>query len=149
MRTPNRSIRTGAMLLSFVALAARPAAAADALTQAQARAAIEPFYKALSAATGDEIAALVKQAASPQWLSCGGNDACRNRDEVIGGIVGLHRAVPDLKWEIRDVLVAGNAVIVRGEASGTPRGEFMDVGFAGKGFKVMSIDVHTIEGGRM
>jgi predicted ester cyclase len=60
----------------------------------------------------------------------------------------LHDAIPDLQ-EIKEVLVAGDRAIVRGEASGTPSGEFMGVSHAGKAFKVMSIDVHTIAGGKM
>ena len=32
------------------------------------------------------------------------------------------RAIPDLKWEIKEVLISGNHVIVRGEATGTPAG---------------------------
>jgi predicted ester cyclase len=44
---------------------------------------------------------------------------------------------------------AGNQVTVRGEAAGTPAGEFMGVPHSGKSFKLMSIDVHTLEGGKM
>jgi predicted ester cyclase len=71
------------------------------------------------------------------------------RDEVIGGIAQRLKSVPDLKWEIRDVQVSGNQVTVRGEATGTPAGEFMGALHSGKSFKVMSIDVHTLEGGKM
>jgi predicted ester cyclase len=38
---------------------------------------------------------------------------------------------------------------VRGEATGTPAGEFMGAAPTGKSFKMMSIDVHTLEGGKM
>jgi hypothetical protein len=38
---------------------------------------------------------------------------------------------------------------VRGEATGTPAGEFMGARHTGKSFKLMSIDVHTFEGGKM
>ena len=40
-------------------------------------------------------------------------------------------------------------MVVRGEAGGMPRGDFMGTSYSGKSFKVMSIDVHTVEGGRM
>jgi ferredoxin-nitrate reductase len=43
----------------------------------------------------------------------------------------------------------GDRVIVRSEASGTPAGEFFGVPHGGKSFKLMSIDVHTIEGGKI
>ncbi len=114
-----------------------------------ARAAVAPFYKALNAAFAADSADLIRQATAPGWVSCRGNEACNSRDEVIAGVAARLKSVPDLKWEIRDVLVAGNVVTVRGEATGTPSGDFFGAPHSGKSFKVMSIDVHTIEGGKM
>ena len=39
------------------------------------------------------------------WVSCGTNDVCGAREQVIAAIVGRHKAIPDLKWEIKEVLV--------------------------------------------
>ena len=47
------------------------------------------------------------------------------------------------------MLVSGNQVTIRSEATGTPAGEFMGAPYSGKSFKLMSIDVHTLEGGKM
>jgi predicted ester cyclase len=55
----------------------------------------------------------------------------------------------NLKWQIKEVLVSGNQVTVRGEATGTPAGEFMGAPHNRKSFKLMSIDVHTLEGGKI
>jgi predicted ester cyclase len=125
-----------------------PAAHAEMSPEA-ARAAVAPFYKALNAAFAPDSADLIRQATAPAWVSCRGNDACNSRDEVIAGVAARLKSVPDLKWEIKDVLVAGNEVTVRGEATGTPSGEFFGAPHTGKSFKLMSIDVHTIEGGKM
>jgi len=125
-----------------------PAAHAEMSPEA-ARAAVAPFYKALNAAFAQDSADLIRQATAPAWVSCRGNDACNSRDEVIAGVAARLKSVPDLKWEIKDVLVAGNEVTVRGEATGTPAGEFFGAPHTGKSFKLMSIDVHTIEGGKM
>jgi predicted ester cyclase len=114
-----------------------------------ARASVAPFYKALNAEFAKDSPDLVRQSTAPQWVSCRGNDVCNSRDEVIAGIGQRLTSVPDLKWEIREVLVAGNQVTVRGEATGTPAGEFMGAPHTGKSFKLMSIDVHTLEGGKM
>ena len=141
--------RALALSLSGLTLVSASANAAYPLTEGQARTIIAPFYRALNASTGDEVQALVVQATAADWVSCSGNDTCRPRDQVVGGIASLHHAIPDLKWEIKEVLVAGDRAIVRGEASGTPSGEFMGASHAGKAFKVMSIDVHTIAGGKM
>ena len=142
--------RLSTVLFVFAAAAASAfpsITGAQALSNQQARAVIAPFYKALSA--GNDPIALMKQAASPDWTSCSGNDSCRPRDQVSVAIAGLHKSVPDLKWEIKEVLVSGDRVIVRGEATGTPAGPFMGVSGSGKSFRIMSIDVHTIKDGKM
>jgi predicted ester cyclase len=123
-------------------------ARAEISTEA-ARDSVAPFYKALNAEFANESAELIKQSTAPQWISCRGNDICNSRDEVIAGIGQRLKSVPDLKWEIKEILVSGNQVTVRGEATGTPAGEFMGAPHTGKSFKLMSIDVHTLEGGKM
>jgi predicted ester cyclase len=128
----------------LVTLAARAEPGAEA-----ARASVAPFYKALNAEFAKESAELIRQATAPEWVSCRGNDICNSRDEVIAGVGQRLKSVPDLKWEIKDVLVSGNQVTVRGEATGTPAGEFMGAPYSGKSFKLMSIDVHTLEDGKM
>jgi predicted ester cyclase len=119
------------------------------LSAEAARASVAPFYKALNAEFANDSPELIKQSTAPQWVSCRGNDICNTRDEVIAGIGRRLKSVPDLKWEIKEILVSGNQVTVRGEATGTPAGEFMGAPHSGKSFKLMSIDVHTLEGGKM
>jgi predicted ester cyclase len=92
---------------------------------------------------------VLRQATAPEWVSCETDDVCGTREQVIAAIVGRHKAIPDLKWEIKEVLVSGNRITVRGEATGTPAGEFMGVPHGGKSFRLMSIDVHTIEAGKL
>jgi SnoaL-like polyketide cyclase len=125
-----------------------PVAQAE-MTAEAARAAVAPFYQALNAEFAEDSPDLIRQATAPEWVSCRGNDACNSRDEVIAGVGARLKSVPDLKWQIKDVLVSGSQVIVRGEASGTPAGDFFGAVHTGKSFKVMSIDVHTIEAGKM
>lgn len=122
---------------------------AQSITPEQARAAIAPFYDALNAAPGKDVSALIESATSPEWVSCNSNNTCSPRDKVMGAIAGFGKAIPDLKWEIKELLVAGDRVIVRGEASGTPAVPFMGVPHSGKSFRIMSIDVHTIKDGKM
>ena len=119
------------------------------LSAEAARVSVAPFYKALNAEFANDSPELIKQSTAPQWVSCRGNDICNTRDEVIAGIGQRLKSVPDLKWIIKEVLVSGNQVTVRGEATGTPAGEFMGAPHSGKSFKLMSIDVHTLEGGKM
>jgi hypothetical protein len=111
-----------------------------------ARVAVAPFYKALNAENAGESADLIRQATG---VSCRGNNDCNSRDQVIAGVGQRLKSVPDLKWEIKEITVAGNQVTVRGEATGTPAGEFFGAPHSGKSFRLMSIDVHTLEGGKM
>ena len=125
------------------------AAARAEISVEAARASVAPFYKALNAEFARDSADLVKQATTPDWVSCRGNEDCNTRDQVIAGIGQRLKSVPDLRWEIKEVLVSGNQVTVRGEATGTPAGEFMGAPHSGKSFRLMSIDVHTLDNGRM
>lgn len=133
--------------LATVAVMASPASAQ--VTEESARASLAPFYKALNAAYVNDAPDLIKQSTTQDWVTCRGNDLCNTREEVIAGIAPRLKAIPDLKWEIKEVLVSGNRAIVRGEATGTPAGNLMGTATNGKSFKLMSIDVHTIEGGKI
>jgi predicted ester cyclase len=53
-----------------------------------------------------------------------------------------------LRWTIKDILVSGDQIVVRGEASGTPMRELFGAQPTGKSFRTMSIDVFTVKGGK-
>src|SRR5215475_2816818 len=130
--------RIAATFLSviFAAPAAHAGMSAD-----EARAAVAPFYKALNAEFASDSPDLIREATAPEWVSCRTNEICNTRDEVIAGVGARHKSVPDLKWQIKDVLVSGDQVTVRGEATGTPDADFFGAAPTGKSFRVMSIDV--------
>jgi len=138
-----------AALGTLLAAALAAAAARAEMSPDAARAILAPFYQALNAEFAGESADLIRQATAPEWTSCGGNEACTTRDKVIAGIAARLKSIPDLKWQIKDVLISGDQVTVRGEATGTPAGEFFGATHTGKSFKVMSIDVHTLRDGKM
>lgn len=118
-------------------------------TQGAATTAVLQFYAALSGAGDADTATLLLRITAPDWVSCGANDGCRARDDVISAIIARRKAVPDLKWTVRDVLVTGNRIVVRGQATGTPTGNFMSVPYSGKSFDIMSIDMHTVQDGKI
>ena len=133
----------------IAAFAFSGSAASAQTAEESARATLVPFYKALNAANVQEAPELIKQSTTPEWVTCRGNDLCNTRDEVMAGVGQRLKAIPDLKWEVKEVLVSGDHVIVRGEATGTPAGELMGTPTNGKSFKLMSLDVHTLEGGKI
>jgi predicted ester cyclase len=57
--------------------------------------------------------------------------------------------IPDMMFEIKEVLVAGDRVVVRGEVTGTPSGDLFGVPHSGKSFRIMAVDIQTIRDGRI
>jgi hypothetical protein len=134
----------GVALIAALALPASAQSTAEGIPES-----LTLFYDALSAAPRKDVPGLIRRATASDWVSCGCNDICGAREQVIAAIAARHASIPDLKWTIRDVLVSGNRVVVRGEATGTPAGDFNGVPYGGKSFRIMSIDVHTMEAGRI
>jgi len=146
---PGRFAGPIVLALAVTATAAADPAAASTLSPEQARSIVTPLYEALNAAPGRDAAALVLGATAPEWVSCSGNDRCSPREKAAAGIAGFSKAVPDLRWEIKELWVSGDRVIVRGEATGTPSGAFMGVPHGGRSFRVLSIDIHQVRDGKI
>jgi steroid delta-isomerase-like uncharacterized protein len=74
----------------------------------------------------------------------------KSKAQLIGQVAGFWNLMPDMKWEIKDMVQEGNQVVVRCEFSATPNGSFMGMDLDGsKSFKIMSMDMHTIENGQL
>lgn len=114
-----------------------------------ARRLIDPFYDALNRPATKDVAALVTSVAAPTWRSYSGETQSKGREEFIAQAVGFGKAIPDLTWTIREVLVTGDRIVVRSEAAGTPAGDLFGVPHAGRSFSIMTIDIHTVEDGRL
>jgi predicted ester cyclase len=54
-----------------------------------------------------------------------------------------------LKFDIKEVLVAGDRIIVRGEITGTPARDLFGLPPTGKNFHIMAIDIQTIRDGKI
>jgi predicted ester cyclase len=54
-----------------------------------------------------------------------------------------------MRFEIKELFVAGDRVIVRGEATGTPAADFLGTPHTGRQFRIMTIDILTIRNGRI
>ena len=114
-----------------------------------ARALVAPFYEALNTPAAKDVKALIEGVASPEWRSFAGETASKGREEFIAQVMGFGKLLPDLAWEIKEVFVDGDRVIVRSEARGTPAGDFMGVPHGGKKFAIMTLDVHTVANGKL
>jgi len=79
-----------------------------------------------------------------------GSVESKSKEQLIGQIGFFWKLIPDLKWEPQDIISNGNKYVVRSIASGTPKGDFMGFPADGtKSFKIMTIDIHTIENGQI
>ena len=126
-----------------------PRMSAGTLTVEQARAITAPLYEALNQPAQKDVAALLAQAALPDYRSYHTNEESLSRDQLAEVFKGMGKAIPDLRWTVLDIQVIRDQVIVRGEATGTPTGEFWGAAPTGKSFKTMAIDVFTVRNGKL
>jgi predicted ester cyclase len=71
------------------------------------------------------------------------------RETSIKLVSNFASTIPDTKFEIREVLVAGDRGIVGGEVTGTPSGELFGVPHSGNSFRIMAVDIQTIRDGKI
>jgi ketosteroid isomerase-like protein len=132
-------------------LAGVSAASAQSLTDAQARAIIAPWYALFNVASRGDVKATQEQVLTPDYETCSGYlpTECWGRDTSIKVVSSFSNSIPDMKFDIKEVLVAGDRVIVRGEVTGTPAGELFGAPHTGKSFRIMAIDIQTIKDGKI
>ena len=126
-------------------------ASAQSLTEEQARAVIAPWYRLFNQPVSGDMRTLQEQVLTADYESCWGYlpGECWGREASIKVVGGFARSIPDMKFEIKEVLVAGDRVIVRGEVTGTPAGDLFGVPHTGKSFRIMAIDIQTIQDGKI
>lgn len=74
----------------------------------------------------------------------------KNKEALIAQINGFWKLMPDMRWEIQDMVQEGNRVVVRSLFSASPKGNFMGMELDGtKSFKTMAMDMHTVENGQI
>lgn len=71
------------------------------------------------------------------------------RETSIKVVSNFADTIPDMTFEVKEVLVAGDGVVVRGEVSGTPSGDLFGVPHSGKSFRIMAVDIQTIRDGKI
>ena len=109
------------------------------------------FYDFLSNPASEKAASAFKAATADEWQSIGDySGASKNRDQFMGQVGGFFsKLMPDLKWEVQEMIQEGDQVVVRSRATGTPNGPLFGVDGMGKSFDILTIDIHTIEDGKI
>lgn len=119
------------------------------LTKESALALIAPFYDSLTSPGSKPVADNIRSVTAESWRSYASETQSKGRDEFIMQVQGFGKVLPDLHWEIKEVIVSENRIVVRSEASGTPAGDFMGIAHSGKRFRIMAIDIHTVVDGKL
>lgn len=140
-------IRTLSAVASIAVLSIGNAQSQD-LSEQQARAIVAPLYKNFNVPQGN-VADNLKNGVTPDWKSCVNDTQCRDIEESTKSFSGLAKMLPDLKLEIKEIVTRGDKIVVRGQMSATPAGDFFAVPHTGKSFKVMTVDIHTIKDGKI
>jgi len=140
-----------AQLVATAVLTLPLIASAQSLTEAQARAAIASWYALFNQPVQGDMRTLQEHVLTADYESCWGYlpGECWGRETSIKVVGGFAKSIPDMKFDIKEVLVAGDRVIVRGEVTGTPAGELFGVPHTGKSFRIMAIDIQTIKDGKI
>lgn len=108
------------------------------------------FYDLLSNPGGTTQAEAFQAATSENWESIGDySGRNKNREAFLGQMGGFAKLVPDLKFAVQEMHQEGDTVIVRSRATGTPAAPFFGVDGQGRSFDIMTIDIHTLEDGKI
>jgi ketosteroid isomerase-like protein len=144
-------IKLALLSLAAALLTGASAISAQGLSEGQARTIIAPWYSLFNVASRGDVKAIQEQVLTADYESCSGYlpGECWGRDTSIKVVGNFANSIPDMKFEIKEMLVAGDRVIVRGEVSGMPAGDLFGVPHTGKSFKIMAIDIQTIKDGKI
>lgn len=79
-----------------------------------------------------------------------GSAGSKTKEQLVGQLGFFWNLVPDLKWEIQEIINTKDRYVVRSIATGTPKGDFMGTPTDGsKSFKILTIDIHTVKDGKI
>lgn len=117
---------------------------------AAGKALVTPFYTALTLPGERDVGALIEGATTGDWASFGGDaQPPKSREAFIGQVRGFGKLIPDLRWEVQEVLPVGDRIVVRSRVTGTPVGPLFGVDGRGRSFDILAIDIHTVVDGKL
>lgn len=114
------------------------------------KATVKVFYDFLSNPASENHVAAFNDVIAEDWESIGDySGKTKSGAELIGQMGGFAQLIPDLNWAVEEMIQGDNRVIVRGRATGTPAGPLFGIDGNGRSFEIMSIDIHTVEDGKI
>ncbi|MFI5845104.1 ester cyclase [Catenuloplanes sp. NPDC051500] len=70
------------------------------------------------------------------------------RDAVVGVLKGIVDAVPDIHWEVKELLFDRDGIAVRAINTGTPAKEWLGVAPTGASFTIVEYAIYKVRAGR-
>ena len=111
---------------------------------------VQIFYDFLSNPASEDHATAFNAVIAEDWQSIGDySGKSKSGAELTGQMGGFAKLIPNLNWAVEEMIQGENRVIVRGRATGTPVGPLFGVDGNGGSFEIMSIDIHTVENGKI
>jgi len=114
------------------------------------RAIVTEFYTKALTVNGDTTpTAVLDRVLAEDFESVNGKES-KPKTVLTRQIEGFWKLIPDLRWQPVDVVEAGDKVVVRSVATGSPKGTFMGMTLDGtRSFEIDTIDIHELSGGRI
>lgn len=111
---------------------------------------VRPFYtRCLTVNAGSDVAGIMGKLLADDFQSISVAET-KGKAQLTAQLQGFWKLIPNLKWDVQEMLQDGNRVVVRSIATGNPNGNFMGMELDGtKAFRIMSIDIHTVEDGQI
>ncbi|MFD0138516.1 ester cyclase [Streptomyces sp. NPDC127159] len=75
-------------------------------------------------------------------------DQSGTRDDVVAVLKGIVDAVPDIRWEVDELLFDRDGIAVRATNTGTPVKEWLGVPPSGASFKIVEYAIYKVRDGR-
>ncbi|MCB9602966.1 MAG: ester cyclase [Sandaracinus sp.] len=111
---------------------------------------VEQFYGLLSDPSAADADARTARFMNDDWVSTPTPLGGPGREGFVRTLAAFGELVPDLRWNVRKMIVDGGRVVVVSVATGTPTGPFLGVEEpGGRRFEILTLDIHTIENGLM
>ncbi len=109
-----------------------------------------PFYtRALTVNRDTTSTAVLRELLADDFESIDSHER-KTKATLIAQVEYVWKLIPDLKWEPQDVIAAGDKVVVRSVATGSPRGAFMGLQLDGtRSFRNDTTDIHELERGQI
>jgi len=70
------------------------------------------------------------------------------REDVVAVLKGIADAVPDIRWDIEEILFDRDGIAVRAKNTGTPAKDWLGVAPTGKSFEITEYAIYKVRDGR-